>query len=182
MTSLWQSVKDGNTPIVLNVNNASTIMYVLDIKKEFDKVKIVLVASGANIYQTKDDLKDKGISVLLRAGLDVAPRSSNRINVPKLLADSGINFGFSSSLDSSLESMPDTPFFPVALLVKTGLSRKAALEALTLAPAKMLGLDKTVGSIEAGKQANLVFLDGDPLAAASRVQRVLVEGKSVYED
>ncbi len=182
LTSLWQSVKDGNTPIVLNVNNASTIMYVLDIKKEFDKVKIVLVASGANIYQTKDDLKDKGISVLLRAGLDVAPRSSDRINVPKLLADSGINFGFSSSLDSSLESMPDTPFFPVALLVKTGLPRKAALEALTLAPAKMLGLEKTVGSIEAGKQANLVFLDGDPLAAASRVQRVLVEGKSVYED
>ena len=46
----------------------------------------------------------------------------------------------------------------------------------------MLGVEKTVGSIEAGKQANLVFLDGDPLAVARRVQRVLVEGKSVYED
>ncbi len=182
LSSLWQSVKDGKTPIVLNVNNAATIMYVLEIKKQFDKVKFVLVASGENIYLSLEQLKGKDVSVLLRAELDTVPRSNIRVNVPLKLAGAGIPFGFSSSLDTSLESMPDTPLFPVALLVKTGLSRKAALEALTLAPAKMLGVEKTVGSIETGKQANLVFLDGDPLAATSRVQRVLVEGKSVYED
>lgn len=181
-TELWKSVKDGKTPIVVNANSAATITYVLKIQKEYDKVKLVLIASGQNIFQTLNQLKDRNVSVLLKAGLDIAPRSSQRINVPKLLADAGITFGFSASLDTSLTSMPDTPLFPVAMLVKTGLPRSEALKALTLNPATMLGLEKTHGSIETGKQANLMFFDGDPLTAASQLQHVLVEGKSVYEN
>lgn len=178
----WIAVKEGKAPILINVSNAAAIMYVLEILKEFDKAKVILVASGANVYRTIDQIKGRNVSILLRAGIDIAPRSSNRINVAGMLEAADIKFGFSSSLDSSLSVMPDTPFIPVTMLVKTGLSRKAALEALTLSPARMLGVDKTLGSVEVGKQANLIFLDGDPLAAASKVQRVVVEGKSVYED
>lgn len=182
VTSLWAAVKEGKAPLILNVNNAATIMYVLKIQKEYDKVRMVLVASGTDIYQTLDQLKGRKLSVLIKAGIDIAPRSNQRINVAKLLADSGIEFGFSASLDSSLDSMPDTPLFPVSQLVKTGLSKDKALSALTLAPAKMLGIEKTLGSIEVGKQANLLFLNGAPLDAGTTVQQLLVEGKSVYEN
>ena len=78
--------------------------------------------------------------------------------------------------------MPDTPLFPVSQLVKTGLSKERALKALTLAPAKMLGIEKTLGSIEVGKQANLLFLNGTPFDAGTTVQQLLVEGESVYEN
>lgn len=182
ITSLWTAVKEGKAPLILNVNNAATIMYVLQIQKEYDKVRMVLVASGTDIYQSLDQLKGRKLSVLLKAGIDVAPRSNRRINVAKQLADAKIEFGFSPSLDSSLDSMPDTPLFPVSQLVKTGLSKDKALSAMTLAPAKMLGIEKTLGSIEVGKQANLLFLDGAPLDAGTTVQQLLVEGKTVYEN
>ncbi len=181
-TALWTAVKEGKTPLVLNVNNAAAIIYVLQIQKEYDKVRTVLVASGANIYQSLGQLKDRKLSVLIRAAIDTAPRSHRRINIAKLLADAKIEFGFSSSLDSSLNSMPDTPLFPVSQLVKTGLSKERALKALTLAPAKMLGIEKTLGSIEVGKQANLLFLNGTPFDAGTTVQQLLVEGESVYEN
>lgn len=181
-TALWAAVKEGKTPLVLNVNNAAAIIYVLQIQKEYDKVRIVLVASGANIYQSLGQLKDRKLSVLIRAAIDTAPRSHRRINIAKLLADAKIEFGFSSSLDSSLNSMPDTPLFPVSQLVKTGLSKERALKSLTLAPAKMLGIEKTLGSIEVGKQANLLFLNGTPFDAGTTVQQLLVEGESVYEN
>ena len=181
-TALWTAVKEGKTPLVLNVNNAAAIIYVLQIQKEYDKVRIVLVASGANIYQSLGQLKDRKLSVLIRAAIDTAPQSHQRINIAKLLANAKIEFGFSSSLDSSLNSMPDTPLFPVSQLVKTGLSKERALKALTLAPAKMLGIEKTLGSIEVGKQANLLFLNGTPFDAGTTVQQLLVEGESVYEN
>lgn len=182
LQTLWQSVKDGKAPILINVSNAATIMYVTEILAEHKNVKAILVASGSNLYQTIDQIKGKNISVLLKAGIDIAPRSSNRINVARLLDDAKITFAFSTSLDSSLSVMPDTPLLPASMLVKTGLERKTALEALTINPAKMLGVEKQLGSVEVGKQANLIFFDADPLAAASKVQRVVVEGMSVYED
>lgn len=181
-TELWSNVKEGKTPIILNVNNAATITYVLKIQEEYDKARMVLVASGADIYQTLDQLKDRKLSILLKAGIDIAPRSNQRINVAQMLHDADITFGFSSSLDSSLDTMPDTPLFPVSLLAQNGLDRKEAIKAMTLSPATMLGLEKTVGSIESGKQANLLFLNGDPLDATTTVQQLLVEGKSVYEN
>lgn len=181
-TSLWANVREGKTPIILNVNNAATITYVLKIQKEHDKARMILVASGADIYRTLDQLKGRKLSILLKAGIDIAPRSNQRINVARMLDDAKISFGFSSSLDSSLDAMTDTPLFPVSLLVKNGLNRNSAIMAMTLAPAAMLGLEKTLGSIEAGKQANLLFLDGAPLDATTTVKQLLVEGKSVYEN
>ncbi|MCR9201996.1 MAG: amidohydrolase family protein [Planctomycetaceae bacterium] len=181
-TALWTSVREGKTPVIVNANNAATIMYLLKIQQEFDKACFVLISSGQNIYRTIDELKNANISVLLKAGIDTAPRSNKRINVARELAAAKIPFGFSPSLDSSLSSMPDTPLLPVAMLVKSGLSREDALRALTLAPAKMLGLEKTLGSIEVGKQANLIMLDGDPLTSASSVQQLVVEGVTVYEN
>jgi Amidohydrolase family len=181
-TELWKAVKSGKAPLFVNANNAATILYVIAIQKEYKDLRLVLVANGPDIFQTIDALADHNVAIVLGASLDLAPRSRDRINVPKLLSEAGVNFAFSTSLTNSLSSMPDTPLFPVSLLVKTGLPRQKALEALTSAPAAMLGLDKSHGSIEKGKKANLLFFDGDPLNASSRVRQVLVEGKSVYED
>ena len=68
-----------------------------------------------------------------------------------------------------------------ATAVKYGIPRAEALKAITLWPAEILGLGARLGSLEKGKDANLVLLTGDPLDTASWVDRVFIEGQTVYE-
>ena len=179
---LWTEVKEGKKPVLINVNNAATILHVLKALEKNDKIKVAMVATGPHIFETFDAIKKrKNLTMVLRPGLDTAPRSQDRINVPKMLADAKVNFAFSVSLNSAIPQMTDTPMFPLAQLVKTGLKRDKAFSAMTLEPAKILGLEKTLGSIQKGKKANIIFVDGDPLDMSTRVQKVLVEGKTVYE-
>ena len=69
----------------------------------------------------------------------------------------------------------------MAASIRHGVSRKAALESMTIVPARILGLDSEIGSIEEGKVANLQILTGDPLAATTWVDTVLLEGVVAYE-
>ena len=68
----------------------------------------------------------------------------------------------------------------VALAVERGLSPREALEAMTVRAAEMFGLEERVGSLEEGKDADLVFIAGEPLSLASRVAGVMVDGEIVF--
>jgi imidazolonepropionase-like amidohydrolase len=67
------------------------------------------------------------------------------------------------------------------LAVRAGMSRGKALEALTLAGARMLGLEDRIGSLDPGKDADLVILSGDPLAVRTKVLQTWVEGRKVFD-
>jgi len=67
------------------------------------------------------------------------------------------------------------------LAVRGGMSRDGALAALTIEGARMLDLEHRVGSLEAGKDADLVVLSGDPLSAYTRVLQTWVEGRKVFD-
>lgn len=68
-----------------------------------------------------------------------------------------------------------------AVGVRAGMSREKALEALTLAGAKMLDLDQSTGSLEKGKKADFVVLSGDPFSIYTRVLETHVEGRKVFD-
>jgi imidazolonepropionase-like amidohydrolase len=68
-----------------------------------------------------------------------------------------------------------------ALAIRAGMSRDAALRALTINPAKILDLDSRIGSLEPGKDADFVVLDGDPFSVYTHVQETWVEGKRVFD-
>jgi imidazolonepropionase-like amidohydrolase len=68
-----------------------------------------------------------------------------------------------------------------ALGVRAGMSRPKALEALTLAGAKMLGLEQRIGTLEPGKDGDLVVLSGDPLSVRTKVLQTWVEGRKVFD-
>ncbi len=81
----------------------------------------------------------------------------------------------------------DHPVVPVnflvhqaALAVKDGLDRETALRALTINPARIAGIEDRLGSIEPGKDADLVLWSGDPLDVLSRAERVFVDGAEIY--
>ncbi len=68
-----------------------------------------------------------------------------------------------------------------ALAVRAGMTRKGALEALTIAGARMLELAERIGSLRAGKDADFVVLSGDPFSVYTRVEQTWVEGRRVFD-
>jgi imidazolonepropionase-like amidohydrolase len=81
----------------------------------------------------------------------------------------------------------DHPVVPInflvhqaSLAVKDGLDRDTALRALTINPARIAGIDDRLGSIEPGKDADLVIWSGDPLDVLSRAVRVFMDGAEIY--
>ena len=68
-----------------------------------------------------------------------------------------------------------------ALAVRAGMSRAGALRALTLEPAAMLDLEQRIGSLEPGKDADFILLDGDPFSVYTKVQGTWVDGQRVFD-
>ena len=79
------------------------------------------------------------------------------------------------------ESVGHDPLFLAAAAVRSGVSERAALAAVTAAPAEILGVSDRVGSIARGLDADLVFMSADPFAPGSGVNRVMVDGEFVFE-
>jgi imidazolonepropionase-like amidohydrolase len=84
--------------------------------------------------------------------------------------------------------MTDHPTDPIQLLpiiageaVREGLPPQEALRAITINPARMLGVASRVGSIEVEKDADLVIHDGDPLEAMTRIRLILADGEIVVD-
>jgi imidazolonepropionase-like amidohydrolase len=94
-----------------------------------------------------------------------------------ILADAGVSVILASGADSQAAD----PLTAALFAVRHGMPRERALQAITLAPAQVLGVADRVGSLERGKDADVLILSGDPLAGTSRVQRVLVDGRTVYK-
>src|SRR5262249_45915841 len=71
--------------------------------------------------------------------------------------------------------------FEAAMAAVNGLGPERALAAVTLDAAKLLGVEKTYGSLEVGKVADLVLYDGDPFEHTTHVMRTVLGGRVVYD-
>lgn len=96
----------------------------------------------------------------------------------KALEDAGAAVGFHTD-----DPITDSRHFlrSAALAVRAGMSRDRALYGVTMANAKMLGLEERIGSLEAGKDADLIVLSGDPLSVYTRVEQTWVDGTKVFD-
>ncbi len=117
---------------------------------------IILVDSPGGKLEAKDLLFENG-AALERAGAAVAFHTDDWITDSRLFLRNP------------------------ALGVRAGMSREAALSSVTLAAAQMLDLGDRVGSLEAGKDADLVVLSGDPLSVYSLVLETWIEGERVFD-
>lgn len=201
-TQLWADVVEGKVPLVAQVSTAAAVQHLLKATESHKNVRLVLFLGGEAIAETTPLLKERKVRVILRPGLDLLPNTRDRFNPARMLHEAGVDFAFSltarppaagapagrpptqptpnDDATPPLSVDPEFPLFPIAMVVKTGLPRAAALEALARRPAIMLGIDKTHGSIEMGKAADLLIFSGDPLDPASRLTKTIIEGKTVY--
>lgn len=118
-------------------------------------------------------------AVALMPAINTIPYTRTQINLPLALHKAGCAIAFMPVNDS-----PDGFRHyreNVAELIKFGFPRDEALKSMTLNAARMLGLDSRLGTIEPERDANLIFLDGDPFAAFTEVKKVMIEGNVVAE-
>ena len=140
----------------------------------------LVIDHGTEAHLLADIIAAKDIPVIIgplftsRSKVELRNRS---LANPGRLAQAGVTIAITT----------DHPVVPVnflayqaALSVKEGLDHETALQALTINPARIAGIDDRLGSIEAGKDADLVIWSGDPLNVLSRVERALIDGTEVY--
>ena len=148
---------------------------------EREKVKII-IAGGTEAQLVAPLLKEKNVPVIIGNVLTTPQREDAFHAAPYQtageLAKAGVKIAFSTSDAAYARNLP----FHAAMSVAWGLDREEALKALTINAAEILGIADRVGSLEAGKDANLFISNGDPLEAKSQVTRVVIEGRDVGLD
>jgi imidazolonepropionase-like amidohydrolase len=148
-----------------------------------EKAGVNIILSGAiEANYAAQVLKDKNIPVILGNVLAMPSREDNfhasTYQLAGELAKAGVKFAFSSGDNQNVRLVP----FQAAMSVAWGLERDKAIRALTIDAAEILGVGNRVGSIEAGKDANLFIANGDPLEIRSQVTHVIIQGKDVGLD
>ena len=155
-----------------------SLLPVLNIAKEFDlNLTLDHCTEGHLIVE---DLVEEAYPVIV--GPSLSERS--KIELRNLTFDTaGVlsNAGMQVSLTTDHPVVP-LHYLPVCagIAVKHGMDSKKAIEAITINPAKTLGIDNRVGSIEVGKDADIVIWDNNPLEIQSNVLYTIIDGKVVY--
>jgi len=142
-------------------------------------LNIVIRTNPAAAVASAELLKQKNVPVIMSTVLSM-PQGEDTFHAATYqaagqLAKAGVLFAFSSGGFQTVRLVP----FQAAMSVAWGLDRDEAIKAITINPAKIFGADKMLGSLEAGKIANLVVVNGDPLEIRSRIQHVVIGGRDV---
>ena len=171
----------GELKALITANTAVDIMNAIRLSKEFG-LKLVL-DGAAESYRLIPEIKASGAEVVLHATM--ARHEGDMLNMSRSTAATLTAAGIPVSIESGFESyVPKTRIvlMEAAQAIPYGLSHADALRSITIHPAKLLGIDKRVGSIEAGKDADLVLFNGDPFEYTTNVIRVLIDGQVVSEE
>lgn len=180
-SDIMMRVAKGEVRLLVTAHKVQDIMTALRLAKEFN-LKIVLDgASEAPLAIS--EIKAAGIPVILhatmaRAGGDAASLSLE--NASKLKA-AGVPVAIQSGYEGYV---PKTRIilFEAAMAAANGLGQRGALESVTIDAAKILGLDSRIGSIVAGKDADLAMYDGDPFEFFTHCTGTIINGQLVSEE
>lgn len=139
---------------------------------------------GNDTFKAIAELKKAGRPVVLAENLlyrerDPITGEISETFIPTKMHEAGLLFALQPNPNSSMAERYLN--YQAALCVRNGIPRQAALEAITLNSAKMLGMDDRLGSIEPGKVANLTIYNGDPLDFNSWVEQVYIDGIMAYD-
>ncbi len=179
----------GELPLLFETRREEEFLRVLAIAREFPALDVWVRGSGEE-YRILDVLEGSGVRLVVplafpdrpevgtpEQALDLTLAQLRHWHLapdnPARLAAAGVAFAFSSDGLSD----PDDFLSNLAEAVARGLDPDVALAALTTVPAGLLGIDRTHGTLEAGKAANIVAVEGDLFAEGARVREVWIDGR-----
>jgi imidazolonepropionase-like amidohydrolase len=166
-------VLDGETPLVVGVHRASDIEAVLRIAGEYGLD--LVISGGEEAWMVADRIAAAGVPVILKpltnspGGFD---RLGSRFDNATLLDRAGVDVIIGSFVSHNARWL----VLEAGNAVRFGLPWDVALRAVTLAPARALGVADRYGSLEPGKVGNLVVWTGDPFELSTRAEAVVIRG------
>ena len=172
-------VLSGERLVHFHTHRADDIMTVLRLKQEFGFD--VLIQHGTETYKVAAELARAGVpvsNITLDAPGGKLETIDLRMDNAAILERAGVLVSIHSD-DAIVDSR--MLLREAGLAVRGGMSRDGALRALTINGAKQLRLDKRVGSLEAGKDADFLVLDGDPLSTYTHILETWVEGAKLFD-
>jgi imidazolonepropionase-like amidohydrolase len=155
------------------------LLVAVDFAKEFG-IDVVIVG-GSESWQIADLLKKNNISVILSREYNLPETDDEDIDqpfkTPYMLKQAGVLFALNDDMD---ETRYRNLAFNAGTAAAYGLSKEEALQSITLNAAKILGIDDRTGTIEEGKDANIVISEGDILdMRTSIISAVFIQGRKV---
>ncbi|MBN1223555.1 MAG: amidohydrolase family protein [Candidatus Aminicenantes bacterium] len=164
-------------PVHIHATAVDDIMTAVRLADEFNFFKLSL-AHAEESYKVADELAKRGVAVVVGPQMVTFDDQGNLINIADFLVKHGVEVSIMTDADVVQQEFLR---FQASIAVKYGMDPMEALKAITINPAKLIGMENRIGSIEAGKDADLVLFEGDPFDIQTGVNKVIINGRIVYD-
>ena len=162
-------------PVLVHASRADEIRNTLKVFRDEFNLDVIILG-GEDGYRIIDELRKYNVGVAI--GPDILRYEKGKpINNADLLTRSRLRVALHTSATSGTQYLP----MNAAYAVRYGMDQDNAFRAVTIYPAELLHVDDRIGSIDEGKDADLVILSGEPFDFRSRVEKVIVNGRVVFE-
>ncbi len=152
----------------------------LDVVEEHDIDWFLFLGlrNDVDFYEIAERVGKLEARVVMPSSITMMPNTRRLRNIPAEMQRAGAKLVLLPRADNL--AYHKSWMKDVGHLVAQGLDRQAALAAMTLEPAHVLGLGERLGSLETDKDANIVLWDGDPLEPQTKIKAVMLEGQVVF--
>lgn len=169
-----RDVLAGDVPVVISVNDEQQILDAIAWTKEQEDMNFIFsgVREG---WRVAEEIAEAGIPVLTTTLYTPSRDYDNYqrpYQNPGLMMKAGVKVAIVSN---DTENSRNTPF-EAGYAAAYGMGTDEAIKAITINPAEIFGVDDKLGSLEEGKQANLIIADGDPLEPMTNIEHVFIRG------
>lgn len=176
----WIPVLNKEIPLKAHAHRADDILTAIRIAKEFDVD--ITIDHGTEGHLIADEIKASGFPVIV--GTDLTSRSKLEVQnmnfkTNKILHEAGVLIAITTDHPVAL-----IQYLPLCagLAVKSGLPLEEGLKAITINAAKICGVDKQVGSLKTGKDADIAIFTGNPMEVFTKTLYTIINGEIVYKN
>ncbi|MGI4804749.1 MAG: amidohydrolase family protein [Janthinobacterium lividum] len=172
---------NGSKKLFVNADGSKEIIQSIAFAKKYGIKEVVVGGKESNLIA--DILKENNVPVILKETQTLPDKDEDDVylpyKLPKILQDAGVLYGLTGIGFWRQRNLP----FEAGEAVGYGLTKEQAVEMITLNNAKILGIDKTTGSLEVGKDANLFISKGDALDMITiDVETAFIQGRNINLD
>jgi imidazolonepropionase-like amidohydrolase len=168
----------GELPLAVNVNRASDLLAAMRLADEF-QLKLILLGAAEG-WRVADELAARKVPVVVKPQTDIPSFDAlgATLENPARLSRAGVTLVLSSFDTHNARNLRQE----AGNAISYGLDRDAALRAVTLEPARVWGVADRVGSLEVGKDADVVVWSGDPFELTTAAEHVFIAGREMSKD